>query len=1507
MSKVRTDLFPFMKPSHCFNALVALAICGAFGSALAQPQTLSDEARRQIRTLQDEKESRTPVQRKMDSQLIYAVKQGRALRHLTSGAEWQAIAVNVPLLKHGAKIQADGRVLVDLKANVTEQLLQNIRDAGGEIVSSHPQFHAVRALVPLAQIEILAASPDVNFIRPADECETRTGSVDSEGDATHAAATARTSFGVTGSGIKVGVLSDSVDGLATSQASGDLGSVTILAGQGGSGTGEGTALLEIIHDLAPGAPLYFATAYGGQSTFAQNILNLRAAGCDILVDDVGYFNESPFQDGVIAQAVNTITTGGALYFSAAGNSGNQRDGTSGTWEGDFADGGAISPPITDAGGRIHNFGGATYNSVLGGGSNYRVDLYWADPLGGSTNDYDVYVLDSTGTSVLRSSTTWQNGSQDPYESIGTLNVGERIVIVQSSGTNRFLHLNTGRGRLAISTAGNTHGHDCATNACSVAATSALNSYPGVFTGGLANPVETFSSDGPRRVFYQADGTAITPGNYSSTGGAVRQKPDLTAADGVKTSLAAFNPFYGTSAAAPHAAAIAALLKSKNNTLPPAQIRTALTNTALDIENAGYDRTSGAGIVMALGAMQFISALPALSVASTALTAEGCLPANGVIDPGEVVTVNFALTNAGSSTANLVATLLATDGVTSPSAPQSYGVLGAAGGVVVRPFTFTATGTCGGICTAVLQLQDGSTSYGTLSNSFRLGALATANYSSGGIVVPIPDNNPTGVDVPLTVPDTGVVADVNVRVRINHTYDADLVLALVHPDGTVVTLASKRGGAGHNYGSGATDCTGMFTVFDDSAAIAINSGSAPFTNSYRPAQLLSTLNGKPIAGTWKLHLTDTGGGDVGTNYCFQLQIARQEYVCCGGNQPPTLTGIEATNLNYVANQPATPITATLTTTDDGNLTNATVSITSGFASGEDVLAMNPNPQNGISAVYTGNVLTLTGDTNAARFQEALRSVTYANSSYNPSTALRTVTFTVKDAGGLNSGNQSRNITVTAVNNPPIANDVSEVTDENTAKTITLSGSDVETCELTFSIVSNPSHGTLGGPTNQFTCIAGSPNRDTNTIVYMPAANYFGPDSFTYKVNDGTVDSATAPVNITVSPVNNAPVAVNDLYSVTMSGMLVVGAPGVLGNDTDVDGDTLTAILVSTTSHGTLTLTNNGGFTYAPETGYTGSDNFTYRASDGQANSEIATVGITVNPVTNPPPVVSFDADPTNGMAPLTVVFTNHSSGATNYYWSFGDGNSSTSDNPANVYTNVGTYSVTLTGIGPGGTNSLTVNHYIVVTNNCFEGATVLFVTKNCPAYPVPPGGMLSFTGTVTNAGNAILTNVFVVNDHPTTNTIIFGPAILPPGQGAEFAGNYRVSGCGPYSDTLTAFGQTPCGATVTNFATVTCPGTNVFVSGDLNGDGIVDQSELDIVLSNYWAHSQWVYMTNAASLGNGFFQFALTNAHAWNFSVLVSSDLTNWTTNMYPAYPAYQFVDPNAATNAPQRFYRLQWP
>src|SRR5262249_40665752 len=151
----------------------------------------------------------------------------------------------------------------------------------------------------------------------------------------------RALYGVNGEGVKVGILSDSVDYLTNSRIA---GLVTVLTGQSGVNTnshGEGTAMLEIVHDLAPAAKLFFAMATGGPANFANNIRLLRNFGSDIIVDDNEYPSESPFQDGLIAQVVNDVTADGALYFASAGNSGSKDHGTAGTWEGDFVDGGQV--------------------------------------------------------------------------------------------------------------------------------------------------------------------------------------------------------------------------------------------------------------------------------------------------------------------------------------------------------------------------------------------------------------------------------------------------------------------------------------------------------------------------------------------------------------------------------------------------------------------------------------------------------------------------------------------------------------------------------------------------------------------------------------------------------------------------------------------------------------------------------------------------------------------------------------------------------------------------------------------------------------------------------------------------------------------------------------------------------------------------------------------------------------------------------------------------------------
>ena len=239
-------------------------------------------------------------------------------------------------------------------------------------------------------------------------------------------------------------------------------------------------------------------------------------------------------------------------------------------------------------------------------------LQWADPLGASRNDYDLFLVNENGD-VVASSTDTQDGTQDPVESISsqTSNYsGLSVVVVKASGANRYLRVQAFGGRLAIATAGALFGHSAQENAIIVAMVDVRTAAGsgGVFDG--TESVHRENSDGPRRIFFQPDGTAITAGNFSSTGGKLLQKPDLTAATCVATATPGFSTFCGTSAAAPHAAAIGALMLEAAggpDLLTLAQLRTGMTSgtAVLDIETTGVDRDSGAGIVMAPGAVDAV--------------------------------------------------------------------------------------------------------------------------------------------------------------------------------------------------------------------------------------------------------------------------------------------------------------------------------------------------------------------------------------------------------------------------------------------------------------------------------------------------------------------------------------------------------------------------------------------------------------------------------------------------------------------------------------------------------------------------------------------------------------------------------------------------------------------------------------------------------------------------------------------------------------------------------------
>ncbi|HEX9998022.1 MAG TPA: Ig-like domain-containing protein [Abditibacterium sp.] len=236
-------------------------------------------------------------------------------------------------------------------------------------------------------------------------------------------------------------------------------------------------------------------------------------------------------------------------------------------------------------------------------------------------------------------------------------------------------------------------------------------------------------------------------------------------------------------------------------------------------------------------------------------------------------------------------------------------------------------------------------------------------------------------------------------------------------------------------------------------------------------------------------------------------------------------------------------------------------------------------------------------------------TAPNLTYTPNANISGAdSFAYKTSDGtLESGAATISISIAAKNDAPVASAQSVSTSEEVAQTIVLSATDIDGDALTFTIETPPTHGTLSGT---------APN-----LTYTPDANYNGADSFTFKAKDATLESAAATVTIGISAVSDAPIAVSDTFTATEDTTLTIAAPGVLSNDYDPDGDTLTASLKEQAAHGTVTLAANGSFSYLPDADWSGTDSFKYQVRDGAIDSTPVTVTIRVAPVNDAPVALS----------------------------------------------------------------------------------------------------------------------------------------------------------------------------------------------------------------------------------------------------------------------------------------------
>ncbi len=509
----------------------------------------------------------------------YRTKLGPTLQALMAETDKAPSAFQHPFLrtKGGDSVQ----VYIQLKST-SNTAVESLRSFGVEIDLVNNSLNKAQGWVSTSLLSELSQQKNVVRVTRPEYATPNVGRVTTQGDAILRANKLR-EMGITGEGIRVGIISDGANSWTSARASGDLpqnittfGSCTTRSANPSQclsrlTCNEGTAMAEIIHDMAPDAELAVAAVSTSLEFISQINRLANTFKANIIVDDLGFFGEPYFQDGDLARAVAGLPAS-VLYVSSAGNSAASH------YERDYRK----FPADTN----IHDFGtqeGAGPDDAMGflvpASRGTVALLQWNDSFSNPSSNYDLYIFNSDGVITQQSNFTGGPAIEGVcVPNAGGADIVRFAVVDKRSGSGRRLEmffLGAGAIEYPISR-GSIFGHPGVTRAIAVASINASDAGN--------NSIAFYSSRGPAQ--------------------RGRAKPDLSGIDGVSVTGAGGFPstFFGTSAAAPHVAGVAALLMSASPKNTTALVREAMLRTAVDLGSSGRDSTFGFGRVDALNAI-----------------------------------------------------------------------------------------------------------------------------------------------------------------------------------------------------------------------------------------------------------------------------------------------------------------------------------------------------------------------------------------------------------------------------------------------------------------------------------------------------------------------------------------------------------------------------------------------------------------------------------------------------------------------------------------------------------------------------------------------------------------------------------------------------------------------------------------------------------------------------------------------------------------------------------------